>query len=633
MGNGVSDESGFPSRSCRCSLVKSGGHDAAVDDDLHFAGDEGVVATNRAWAAEELDSLVQPASSLSTPFQLSDSGADVGAASPPAVQVVEAPPSPHAGTLPASVEASPAGQWRATSKLSAEFAPNELSRQSSMPETLGSSAASSCLPSPGAGEQVVDVTVQMEYDEYDPATGTKVRKDMGGDVLRSRRKLTRNDTDSGSSSASESIQTDGTSSASVSQVHGEQDAITNWGVLIGKALWCRMKGQGQHGKRRKLGLLAVAFHGSTYINRFTAVSKDAKPPSKARGRGATRRAATVVSQLQEMVKRDGKEETDMVDREWQEDTLNFLFSADYTDTLMILASGVRQLLQTEPTVVQVPQPCKVFGDIHGQLRDMLLLFHAYGSPGADKHFVFNGDFVDRGAHQLEVVGVLFALKLTFPSHVWLVRGNHEDLLMNRKYGFEEECLESLGSANGPKTFQLFQKAFEWLPLACLIDDQILTVHGGLGDGKWTIAELSCVPRPLNSEDFHTPERRWLYNILWSDPIPEDEAMNEAAMVFGVHSSPRNASAVKFGWNVTKTFCALNGIGLVVRSHQCLEQGRGFEIMHEDKLMRVFSARDYEEHRNDAAVLAIKRTGDVSAPQLLVRAQVLKSLERFRGVRS
>ena len=27
-----------------------------------------------------------------------------------------------------------------------------------------------------------------------------------------------------------------------------------------------------------------------------------------------------------------------------------------------------------------------------------------------------------------------------------------------KYGFEEECQESLGSANGPKTFQLFQKA-------------------------------------------------------------------------------------------------------------------------------------------------------------------------------
>ena len=175
------------------------------------------------------------------------------------------------------------------------------------------------------------------------------------------------------------------------------------------------------------------------------------------------------------------------------------------------------------------------------------------------------------------------------------------------------------------------KAFEWLPLACLIDDQILTVHGGIGDGKWTIAELSCVPRPLNSEDFHTPEKRWLYNILWSDPIPEDGDI-EATTVFGVHSSPRNASAVKFGWNVTKTFCALNGIGLVIRSHQCLERGRGFEVMHEDKLMRVFSARDYEDHHNDAAVLSIQRSGnseDSRAP-LVVRAQVLKSLERCRA---
>ena len=170
----------------------------------------------------------------------------------------------------------------------------------------------------------------------------------------------------------------------------------------------------------------------------------------------------------------------------------------------------------------------------------------------------------------------------------------------------------------------FCKAFEWLPLACLIDDQILTVHGGIGDGKWTIAELSCVARPLNSEDFHIPDRRWLYNILWSDPIPEDE---DEAMVFGVHSSPRNASAVKFGWNVTKTFCALNGIGMVVRSHQCSERGRGFEVMHDEKLMRVFSARDYEDHSNDAAVLAIERSSsDDSRSRLIVRAQVLRSLE-------
>ena len=44
--------------------MKSGGHDAAVDDDLHFAGDEGVVATNRAWAAEEPHSMLFAANSM-----------------------------------------------------------------------------------------------------------------------------------------------------------------------------------------------------------------------------------------------------------------------------------------------------------------------------------------------------------------------------------------------------------------------------------------------------------------------------------------------------------------------------------------------------------------------------------------
>ena len=47
------------------------------------------------------------------------------------------------------------------------------------------------------------------------------------------------------------------------------------------------------------------------------------------------------------------------------------------------------------------------GDIHGQLRDLLLFFHAFGLPTkSGPRFVFNGDFVDRGAHQLEAPSLL-----------------------------------------------------------------------------------------------------------------------------------------------------------------------------------------------------------------------------------
>lgn len=74
----------------------------------------------------------------------------------------------------------------------------------------------------------------------------------------------------------------------------------------------------------------------------------------------------------------------------------------------ILAEDCQRIVSAEPMTVEVAPPCKVFGDIHGQFRDLLLLFREFGFPchrGGDVEsisYVFNGDFVDRGAHQIEV---------------------------------------------------------------------------------------------------------------------------------------------------------------------------------------------------------------------------------------
>ncbi len=53
-------------------------------------------------------------------------------------------------------------------------------------------------------------------------------------------------------------------------------------------------------------------------------------------------------------------------------------------------------------------PVRIFGDVHGQLPDLLFFFHKYGLPThrtGDVHLVnylFLGDFVDRGLYSLEV---------------------------------------------------------------------------------------------------------------------------------------------------------------------------------------------------------------------------------------
>jgi len=480
-----------------------------------------------------------------------------------------------------------------------------------------------------SGDRVV--LIQRDFDEYDPQSRTTSVKSHDGHVLRSRRKRRLKTLESDADSLTSS-----TSSRSLFSTieHEPEDAITNWAVLVGKALWCYMKGAGQVGQRQKLGLVSAAFNigfGRCRDAKKSYESKsDERTVPKQGGKGALRRANAVVSQLQELVKRVGKEEADILHADWDEDALSFLFSADYADSLMILAGGASWVVREDETVVQASQPCRVFGDIHGQLRDLLMFFHAFGLPAkTGTSFVFNGDFVDRGAHQLEVIGVLFALKIVYPKQIFLVRGNHEDSGMNRKYGFFDACREKLGSF-GEKAFNLVQKAFEWLPLACLIEGKVLTVHGGIGDGKWTIDELACVKRPLNADEFDKKSNRWLYNILWSDPIPDDDG---GTNLFGVHSSPRTASAVQFGWNITKTFCALNGIDVIVRSHQCLEDGAGFEVMHDQHLVRVFSARDYEEHRNDASIISIfkeKSENSSEKNHLVLRMHSLRSITKTQG---
>lgn len=419
-----------------------------------------------------------------------------------------------------------------------------------------------------------------------------------------------------------------------------KEAVTNWGVLVARASWCSTGGHSKSGSRAKFGLITSAFEDAASFAEEAPDLDELLPApeverkamlSRASARRrltmAERRAKAVVGQMRALMQRVS-EESDVFDADWKVDSLSILFSSDAQDTLMILANGARLLLETQDTMVQIDLPCKVFGDTHGHLRDVLMFFSIYGTPGADPnlHFVFNGDFVDRGHHQLEVVGLLFALKVLMPNRVWLVRGNHEELKMNKRYGFFDHCTRRLGDSFGAKTFDLFQKAFDMLPLACLIDTRILVVHGGVGDGKWNVNDLLSIKRPLTSDDIHMEGHNHIFNILWSDPIEDDDARETDT--FGVHDSPRDTKAARFGWNVTKTFCALNGLRLVIRSHQCKKQGMGYDVMHDNMLVRVFSARDYEHHANDSAILSIKSVEDGSERgRLCIRPQVLKSKEK------
>mmetsp|Transcript_85659 Transcript_85659/g.238381 ORF Transcript_85659/g.238381 Transcript_85659/m.238381 type:complete len:81 (-) Transcript_85659:248-490(-) len=65
------------------------------------------------------------------------------------------------------------------------------------------------------------------------------------------------------------------------------------------------------------------------------------------------------------------------------------------------------------------------------------------------------------------------------------------------------------------------------------------------------------------------------DLLWSDPHPG----------FGRRPSRRGVG-VAFGRDVTEEFMQLNGLSLVIRSHEMKEEG--YEVEHGGKLVTVFS---------------------------------------------
>lgn len=172
--------------------------------------------------------------------------------------------------------------------------------------------------------------------------------------------------------------------------------------------------------------------------------------------------------------------------------------------MLAVCEEAQRLLSTRcETLEEIDAPCKVFGDIHGQFTDLLQFFIQYGAP-SHRHgdvncvnYCFCGDFVDRGAHSVETLMLLLCLKLRYAESVHLLRGNHEDDLVNKQYGFKDEVMARVAPRHSAaQLYSAIQSVFNWLPLAAVIERKILCVHGGIGQTCHTLGQIRAIRRPV-----------------------------------------------------------------------------------------------------------------------------------------
>lgn len=95
---------------------------------------------------------------------------------------------------------------------------------------------------------------------------------------------------------------------------------------------------------------------------------------------------------------------------------NLPFTIEDIDSLL---SETYKIISKEPTLVKIKSPVKIFGNLFGQYNDLMRFFESYGHPSDDSamgdihlfQYVFLGNYVDRGNYSLEVIFLLFSLKV------------------------------------------------------------------------------------------------------------------------------------------------------------------------------------------------------------------------------
>ncbi|QOU20058.1 hypothetical protein BRETT_004706 [Brettanomyces bruxellensis] len=260
------------------------------------------------------------------------------------------------------------------------------------------------------------------------------------------------------------------------------------------------------------------------------------------------------------------------------------------------ASGV---FAVEPSMLKVSCPAVVVGDIHGQYHDMIKMLSLCPEFGKTQ-YLFLGDYVDRGDCSIEVLILLYCIKLNFPHSVWMIRGNHETRRMTEYFTFKKECEIKYSL----RLYYAALRSFSNLPIAAILNDQFFCVHGGISKHLGLVQDVNMIDRHRPDP----PSSGVFCDLEWSDPSPNYDVVKEkqAKEPLFAPNTERNCSYY-YSFRAVQSFLRRNNLLSVVRGHQA--QDAGYRMYQKDDktgfptVITIFSAPNYcHTYRNKAAAL-------------------------------
>ena len=270
--------------------------------------------------------------------------------------------------------------------------------------------------------------------------------------------------------------------------------------------------------------------------------------------------------------------------------------------LIELSKAVKSIFMNEPVMLKINDPIVVVGDIHGHLFDLERIFVNFGNPPMQR-YLFLGDLVDRGEFNTETVVLLLAMKYLYPQNIFFIRGNHEFFSTSASGGFADE-VEQLYPFS--RLFNYFMDTFSYMPISALLFDKILCVHGGPCPDLVCLSQLETIERPII--DFDNP---LICGLLWSDP-----SFNNPN-----YSPSRRKKGWLFGHYVLNCFLKANNLKMLVRGHECVQNG--YEKCFDDQLLTIFSASNYCGCTGNKSSVVMFRNADSCEPVVMEPIKYIK----------
>jgi len=245
-----------------------------------------------------------------------------------------------------------------------------------------------------------------------------------------------------------------------------------------------------------------------------------------------------------------------------------------TEPLLIgFLKKVKNIFEKEPQLINLPKKTIICaGDTHGDFTSSKKVIKTYLKP--NNLVIFLGDYVDRAENNEDIRNILYLFhkKLTNKNLI-LLRGNHEDSITNRKYGFSA----NVNSVWSERIWKEFNNVFSYMPLAAHTKD-IIFLHGGLPEIK-DIKEINNIPKNL-----YTEQNKLLDQILWNDSISDKKTS-----LFKNHRGVKNAFIYstpyfnKIMKNIKKK--------ILIRGHDYTAKGYSFN----KRCLTLFTSAAYKDY--------------------------------------